>query len=316
MAAMWLLFILSITSLSILNYINFAKYKNSICQIRRIINQAEGRRNGRHHFPISVTLGDKHIEEVGELINGLLEEKKHLNQKLNSVRTDLQTQMASLSHDLRTPLTAIKGYAQLIGSDQTNIYYQAMLRRIDDLDDMTRKFYSLVKLEQDDDQGFKRETLDFKETLKQHIRIWINKFEQKQLEMRGDLDLEGSLNLIEVDGTYLNRILDNLFSNAYKYGKTYIHLLLDIGQSNGSSKQCMRFSISNDCDHLESIDKALLGNRFYTPDSSRNNGGTGLGLYTTRLMLEKIGGQMTYGIETRTHEYRVTIILPLSPLND
>ncbi len=157
-----------------LNALLLLKRHDTKRQILNMKNTIDQRCEDKHRFPVMVNLNNTPIERLAQSINDVFHSREALQIQLKSVRSDLKTQMASLAHDLRTPLTAIKGYAQLL-SDGTldqgteTAFKKAMLQRIEDLDRMTIQFYELIRLEQQVDvfiigQFFKKTTFRLKDS--------------------------------------------------------------------------------------------------------------------------------------------------------
>jgi signal transduction histidine kinase len=253
---------------------------------------AERIKDGDLDSKLSCSRGD----EFGEVVTAFEEMRMRLKE---SMETQLQYEenrkelISNISHDLRTPITAIKGYVEGIRDGIADspekkqrylntIYSKAVLmdHLIDDL-----FFYSRLDL--------KRVPFDFN-------RLELNSFIQETLdELASDYDnlsLEfasrgcGEIN-VTADRMHLKRVFSNLIENAAKYGERE-QILVEVALK--SSNDFVTVELTDNGPGIDSEDLPHIFDRFFRADRSRNSrtGGSGLGLAIAHQIIEAHGGRI------------------------
>ena len=238
-------------------------------------------------------LGDAELEKVCHTFNDM---QKHIlierekNRKYEKARTDM---IAGISHDLRTPRTAvrgtIKGLMDGVAStpERQNRFLETAYRRTGDMDVLLNQLFYLSKLETGN------MPLDLKEIdLADFVTSYVNGkqglLENEQVEITADI--KGVVGKVFVDPEQLQRIFDNLLENSRKYGER-ISLKTRITLKKTEAGFCICFS-DNGVGVPE--DKLpYLFDEFYQIDESRNQKeGNGLGLYIVKYLIEAMGGSV------------------------
>ena len=210
-----------------------------------------------------------HINHIGKNLDTALQEKV----KSERFKADLIT---NVSHDLKTPLTSIINYVDLIKREKVQnekvqsyleVLEQKSLRLktlTEDLVEASKASSGNLKLEISD--------IDFVELVQQTNGEFNEKFAQRHLELISRLPEQPVL--IEADGRRLWRVLENLYNNAFKYAmehsRIYVDMLVD--------GDMVVFTIKNISQHPLNISSEELTERFVRGDSSRATEGSGLGL--------------------------------------
>ncbi|MCU6708614.1 ATP-binding protein [Paenibacillus sp. J5C_2022] len=244
----------------------------------------------RHELPVR----DKH--KLGEVADSINRMSARLYKSIQEERMAEKTKndlITGVSHDLRTPLTSILGFLELIENDRhrdelelryyVNIAYEKTLslkKLIDDLFEYTRLSNGLP---------LKREQLPIANFIRQLTEEFVPSFEAAQMECRIRQVEEGLI--VSADGDNLARAFENLISNAIRYGRKGVYIDIDIV----SEAEHAVINISNYGDPIPSTALPFLFDRFYRVDSSRTkgSGGTGLGLAIAKSIIEGHGGTIT-----------------------
>lgn len=247
---------------------------------------------------ISISTGDRAIRALAAQINNqpqaLLTERLRLQ-----VGSDkLTTAATNISHDLRTPLTAICGYLDLLEQEPQSEKAQRYLAVIREWTDAMRSLteelfrYSVLTATADTLQS---ESVCLNDILEQSLAGFYG-----ALTVRGivpDIQLTSEKVVRRPDAGALRRVFDNILSNAAKYadGGLAVSLLPD-----GSVE------FSNTAHLLSRVQVERLFDRFYTVEAARRS--TGLGLSIARLLTEKMGGRIT--ADCRNDTLTIRVIFP------
>lgn len=212
------------------------------------------------------------------------QERIHFQKKEQSIRTEI----SNVSHDLRTPLTSIVGYLELIKSmDISEVekeeYLDVVMKRSKNLQSLIEQFYDLSRLN-DKSYSIEIETIDLHRILCDYILDYYAVFESKGIEV--EMDMEDKPLLAKGDVNAVGRILNNLIGNALKYsGDTLIVSLKKQNEKVVIIFKNLAYPLTED-------DVKHLFDRFYMKDSARNSNSSGLGLTIAKLLTEALGGSM------------------------
>ncbi|MDQ0173072.1 HAMP domain-containing sensor histidine kinase [Paenibacillus tundrae] len=201
--------------------------------------------------------------------------------------------VVNLAHDLRTPLTSVLGYLDLLVKDDqlteeqvrhfTSIAYtksQRLEKLIDDLFEITRMNYGMLPLE--------KKRLNISELLRQLNEELYPVFEKNHLVTRLNMDPEL---IISGDGELLARVFENLLINAARHGKDGLYV--DINGRNEAGQVIVQ--VMNYGGHIDPEDLPHIFDMYYTGDRSRTpqEGGTGLGLFIAKNIVEQHDGAIS-----------------------
>ena len=267
MLMMYLLLVL----LNIILAFSLFSWKRQICEITKQISENK---------KLRISLSNKQIEKLAGIIN----EKKHLEQKTNiqiiQEKEQLKHSIANISHDLRTPLTSIQGYLTLLkdceDKEEQEHYFSVIQAKTDYLTELVQIFYDLSLIESDD-YILGIEKIDVNRIVTDCL---ISKYNELK-ELSPTIKIENAPVWITGNAVACKRIIDNLVTNAIRYSNDYIEIVMD---ADGI------FTVKNTTSELKNIDVNILFQKFYTVDTLRSNGNTGLGLYIVKELLNKIEG--------------------------
>ena len=231
---------------------------------------------------ITVSSSDKHVRHLAsEIARQLTELRRQRRQYINGDR-ELKEAVTNISHDLRTPLTAICGYLELLEveemTDNTKRYLEQIANRTEALKALTEELfrYSVVSSV----SNLNYEKVNVGRVLEDTLISFYGAFEQKNITP--NISLPDGVIIRSLDKSALSRIFGNIISNAVKYSDgDFSVTMTDAGE----------ITFSNTASELSSVDVGKLFDRFYTVDSARKS--TGLGLSIAKLLTERMGGHIS-----------------------
>ena len=244
------------------------------------------------------------IYKINEIVY-LYEEKLIEFRKMENANNQLLT---SLSHDIRTPLTSIIGYTDAIKKEllKDGLNYKYDLQNVIEnnntlennnvienyIDIVREKSYSLKEYLDNVFDWFKLNSnefyLDLKDTeitelSRNIIKSWIVIFEEKDIDF--DIEIEEKEIICNLDQNAYARVINNIIQNAVEHSKTK-KIQISIKESNRKIFITIKdFGVGIEPDDLEHI-----FDRLYKCDKARNKVGSGLGLYITKELIEKMNG--------------------------
>ena len=260
-----------------------------------------------YQIPIEKLSGDslllaEAVNHIGEGLSTAVEQSV----KDERLKTDLIT---NVSHDIKTPLTSIINYVDLlkredIPNERARNYIailedksQRLKHLTDDLVEASKISSGNVKLE--------LVRINFQELINQTNGEFSEKFEERELQLVVNMPREPVI--IEADGRRLWRIIENLYGNVAKYAmpgtRVYVELTV-VGHM-------VRFHIKNISEQPLNIDAGELTERFIRGDVARSTEGSGLGLSITKTLTELQKG--SFDIYLDGDLFKVTIIFPEAP---
>jgi signal transduction histidine kinase len=206
---------------------------------------------------------------------------------------ELRQAIANISHDLRTPLTSIMGYMQLIEDESLPLserkeYIDIVKKRSKALQMLIGGFYDLSRLEAKE-YKFELKTINLYNVLSDTIASYYNDFVRGGIEPH--IELEENAKPVIIDENAARRIFSNLMQNLLRYGKDEAAITLKQKEGHISSV------FSNQALDLKEEDVKHLFDRFFTGDRARTDKSTGLGLAITKQLVEQMGHKISAKLE-------------------
>lgn len=205
-----------------------------------------------------------------------------------------KSMLLDLSHDIRTPVASIKGYASALNDglveekDQKKRYYQTILQKTERISDLVEQLFELLKLENKAYQ-FQFLERDLCEVIRESILEYYDEIEEKHFNL--EIDLPEKPQMVLMDERFLRRAIGNLILNALKYNET--GTTIKVALENEGEYLKLRVS-DNGLGIPEEIAPHVF-EAFVRGDASRKStGGTGLGLAITKMIIERHGGKIQY----------------------
>lgn len=214
---------------------------------------------------------------------------------------ELKAQVEHVSHDLRTPLTSIRGYLALVDDAALDAEAREALgtvrRKAASLERLVAQFYELSRL-QGDDAPLELGPVDVGRMLRESVAEQYRLLADRGLDVR--LDVPEHAVLARANGEAVERVLANLLHNAGKYAKTALEVSM-AGEGAGAAGAGGRVAVefANDAEGLSESALSRLFQPFFMADASRAQEGSGLGLAIARHLLERMGGSIEAGLERR-----------------
>lgn len=252
----------------------------------------------------------REIEEVSELIasgdyHKKIDEEQNVFQKLSknlnkagdslslAIGKELKSErmktelITNVSHDLKTPLTSIINYSELLQDDNASQeelreYGKVINEKSHKLKDLIESLFEISKVSSKNVE-LNYMNLDIRQILEQNLGQWLDKYDEKSLEVV--INLPEKPVIISLDGQYASRILDNIFSNIYKYSLEHTRVYIDLYDGESS-----RLVVKNISKYALNISAEELMERFTRGDESRSTEGSGLGLSIASSLTELMGG--------------------------
>lgn len=261
-----LLFCILCSILFLITFLSLCIVLKDIHELNHQINYKE-QHGGQFH--LSIQSNHKQMKELQKNINRLYEKTHSLEEKNNAKEKEMQTLLSALTHDIRTPLTSIRGYLDLLHETEDpseQAHYLAIISdRLNALKEMLEDMFLYAKMS-DDDYMVKKEDFLLYPLICKVLASYYQDFDRQQLIPV--ISFSDEQLMIHANYEMINRLIQNLINNALKYGKKQ----LAIQEKDGI------LTFSNRIDPGQAIDPDRLFDRFYTNDRSRHNHSSGLGL--------------------------------------
>jgi len=238
---------------------------------------------------IYVSSGDRHIKQFASEISHHIIEFRKQRQLYISGDRELKAAVANISHDLRTPLTAICGYLDLLKSEDVSEnaerYIEQITNRTESLKDLTEELFKYSVISSETELVF--ENINVINILEDCLISFYGSFSEKNIVPK--ICIPQMPIMCMVDKLALSRVFGNIINNALKYSD---------GDFSVSVHEPCKIVFSNSAKELSTVDVARLFDRFYTVDSARKS--TGLGLSIAKLLTERMNGKISaeykYGV--------------------
>ena len=232
---------------------------------------------------IDISSQDKDMCELADSINKQLVilRKEHLRYVQGDA--ELKTAITNISHDIRTPLTAIYGYLDMLqktdDAEKQARYISIIKERAKMMKQLTEELfrYSVILSEEDE---IKTEAVNIGQALEDSIMGFYGALSEKGIVPNAVIT-ENKI-VRNLNKAYLSRVFSNLLNNAMKYSDGDLDITL-------SDSGVITFS--NTAKKLSAVEVEQLFDRFYTVEVARNS--TGLGLSIARTLVERMGGTIT-----------------------
>lgn len=256
-------------------------------QARKMREELMATRQSSYNRQITISLVNRDMEALAAEINRNLDHQKSLKLEAERSRLQLQQSISDIAHDLRTPLTVVKGNLQMLETESGDIlddrakeHIRVSKTRTDLLREMVDDFFEMSVLESDDHAA---------ELVRVDVTALLTQFVIDHEAVIREYGLTPTLELPEksvfvmADEKMLMRIFSNLLNNILKYAKDTFTITLKELSEVGSC----RITFSNPVGKETKLDVERLFERTYRGDKARPVGGAGLGLYIVKLLSEK-----------------------------
>lgn len=232
------------------------------------------------------------IGELTDLLNEILEQQRaHRREWVQKEKRLVQT-YTNLSHDIRTPLTSLDGYFQLLEeteeAQERTRYLRIIQERIYALRDMLEELFTYTKLESRSYE-VSLTKCNFSALVKEALFSYYEEWKKQQMEPQLQLE-EGTLWVLGNDQA-MRRVLQNVVKNVWEHGGRHVKIRL----SKQAGQACL--TVQNEVLHPEYIDVDRIFERFYKADLARSTTSSGLGMAIARQLVEQMNGQITADLQ-------------------
>lgn len=284
MLLLWVLCIVLAVAVIVLSVKNHLLKKS----MREIYTDFENCLSEDTNVQITVSSGDKTVTRLAKAINLQLTKLRKIKQQYSDGDRELKEAITNISHDLRTPLTAICGYLDLLEkqhhSEDTERYIEQIRNRSEVLKQLTEELFRYSIISSTPELSYEKVNL---------CRV----LEESLISFEGTMQQAGIQPEIKMPSVPVWRTLDysavvrvfgNIINNAIRYsdGDFEVHL-----EENG------KITFSNTANKLTTVEVEKLFDRFYTVDTARKS--TGLGLAIAKTLVEKMNGKIEANIKNK-----------------
>ncbi|MBQ4524047.1 MAG: HAMP domain-containing histidine kinase [Lachnospiraceae bacterium] len=244
----------------------------------------------------------KEINQLVILVNRVI--GKYRNATIETVRVNrnFRESITSISHDIRTPLTSLRGYIQLMRketeiTEKQERYIKIMESRFDAVQRMLNQLFEYARIE-NGEITLQMEKVNIQNVLYDVLSNFYDEFSKQKEEPAVTICEE--IMYINADKNAIFRVIENILSNALRHGTG------GYGVELLKEKDTCIINISNLTDSIEETDVERIFERFYTTDKSRTKKGTGLGLAIAKKFTEQMGGNIEAKLEGDKFMIRIT----------
>lgn len=232
---------------------------------------------------ISVSGGDRHIRRLAADLNGQLRLLRKERRRFQNGDLELKEAVTNVSHDLRTPLTAICGYLDLLEkedkSEAAERYLSVIRNRAEALKQLTEELfcYSVIT---SPSSSIKSDEVDLNSVLEESISAYYAAL--KGCGIVPEISIPEQRIIRRLDRNALSRVFGNIISNAVKYSDGDLKIVLS---------ETGEIVFSNAAVQLDEVQVGKLFDRFYTVEAARKS--TGIGLSIAKAFVERMNGIIT-----------------------
>lgn len=244
------------------------------------------------------------IGMLSDRLNDLLELRRKEKRYYQEKETLIADTYTNLSHDIRTPLTSLDGYFQLMEAcenvEEQRRYLNIIHERIHSLNEMLEELFMFTKLK---NESYRLELTSccinriLKETVFSYYDDWVRR------EIQPDIQITEEQLYIYGNKQGLSRIIQNVIKNGLDHGEKKIRIVLKREQNQAVLR------ISNQVIASEQIDIEHVFDRFYKADAARSKTSTGLGLSIAREFVRRMNGEI--GAKIEENEFIVEMSFPI-----
>ena len=264
--SIWFYLFLIVLCLSILLVLKIIIMKNEINNIGKSISSII---NADTNNLITISSNDSDLKKLANVLNKSLKELRQLQLEYKNGNQELKSSITNISHDLRTPLTAIRGYLDLMNNNLTQKqlkYLKISDGKVNDLTELTEQLFDFSK-SIDIKNEIKRENICINDILEDSIASFYSLF--KKYSITPNINICNGKVIRLLNENMVKRIFENIISNAIKYSERDFNVqMFDDGT----------IEFSNKTDKLDQISLEKIFDRYYTVRNAKKSSGIGLSI--------------------------------------
>lgn len=269
-------------------------------QIHEICRQLEFMQKETTNKRIRTDLSKKEIINLAGKINRMADRQEEESLSIKSKEQQLKETLANISHDIRTPLTSMKGFFELYtqeGEPEKKEYFEQVIReKMDDLTVLLEELFTYTKL-QNETYELQLVQQDFTKLVLDSLFSFYGQWKEKGISPV--LSVDEDTVMVLCNDTAVRRIITNVLRNAMLHGDGNIEIRYQVKKDNVLLQCCNGFQ------NMEQPDMERVFERFYKGDSARRESSSGLGLSIAKELALRMDGSM----EARTEDGRFLVEL-------
>lgn len=277
--SIWFYLFLIVLFLSILLFLKILLMKNEIKNIGESLSIIL--KSDTNNL-LTLSSNDKELKKLVIVLNKSLKELRNLELEYKNGNQELKQSITNISHDLRTPLTAIRGYLDLMDSANLNKkqikYLEIIDNKVKDLTELTEQLFDFTKA-LDIQEEIKKENVCINDVLEDSIASFYSLFKEYSITPKVEICEEKVIRLL--NKTMLKRIFENIISNAIKYSEKDFTVKMN---SNGT------IEFANKTAKLDSVSLEKIFARYYTIKNTKKSNGIGLSI--AKQLVDLSGGKI------------------------
>lgn len=247
---------------------------------------------------IDISSGDKHMRHLASGINRELRTLRAMRHRFEQGDLELKNAVMNISHDLRTPLTAICGYLDLLEQEEKTEtaarYVEVIKNRAELLAQLTEELfrYSIIC---SNEEHAEKESVSINAVLEESIAAFYTALNEQGITPAIQMPEKPVVRTL--DRSALSRVFSNLLNNAIKYGDGDLEITLS---------ETGEITFRNTASGLDEVTVCRLFDRFYTVETARKS--TGLGLAIAKTLMEQMRGRIA--VEYKDGNLFIYLFLP------
>ncbi len=281
----WAIFATALSIITIILFIAYRRQVKDTCRHMAFINK------NKTNMLLPSKLPYKELDELNKMVNETLIKAQKITAEQSAGDKRLKEAITNISHDIRTPLTSLDGYFQLLArsdSEEERQKYIAIIEeRIDNLKYMLEELFTYTKLK-NENYELQLEKTDFSKTVYDTLFSFYEEINSRRIEPQ--IDFCDEQIFVRGNKEALKRIVQNLLKNAFDHGTATLMISMK------RSENEVVFICSNDIDNADEIDVSQIFTRFYKADLARTHSSTGLGLSIAKELAERMKGNLSVEI--------------------
>lgn len=272
----------------------FLLFKHFHLQVKKITRITREIQNGKLNLRYRLRTSQRDLEELGGELNRLVDYFQDAFERTKFLEEERKRMIANISHDLRTPLTSLLGYLDALQHDATltaeekEAFLRIAAEKGNALLALLQEFFELARLEADDSEP-ELQRVNLAEIVPEVLLGFYPDFVKAAITPV--VEIPDAPLYVRADAAYLRRILNNLLSNALRYGGDGKEIGIGLREEPG----LVWVDVWDRGKGISAHNLPHVFERLYTGEASRNTAlrGTGLGLTITKNLVEKQGGRIT-----------------------
>ena len=257
-------------------------------EIRNIIRDLEDITEKDTNILLTTSSGDKSIKSLVDSLNKELKKLLSIKREYSKGVFDVKNSAEKIAHDIRTPLTVIKGYVDLLEeedlSEEGKKCLEIIKGRTRYMKEMTDELFLSLSMKS---RGvLSLSDIDAKSVLEEALVSFYNEFKKKG--MTPSIITPNDKVILKADSKALYRVYSNIISNALKYGE---------GEFNVQMDEKGNITFSNYAPNMDSVEANKLLDRYYTISDAKAS--SGIGLSISNEILQEMGGELKVRLDNK-----------------